>query len=98
MTRLRASFRLDGLAKLLSLEVRDGRLDDAIEAAVHDCGQIVNREPDAMISHAVLREVVGADFFGAVAAADHSFSRCRQLGFALLPLDLVQTRFEDFER
>ena len=36
-------------------------VDDLVEIAFHDVGQLVEREPDAVVGHAVLREVVGAD-------------------------------------
>ncbi len=43
--------------------------------------ELVQRQPDAVVGHAVLREVVGADLLAAVAGADHAAA----LGAELLP-------------
>ena len=51
-----------------------------------------------MVGDAVLRKVVGANLLRAIAASDHPFARGGQLGFALLPLDVVEARLQDFER
>src|SRR5205085_9344431 len=69
-----------------------------VEIAVHDGRQVVHGQSDAVIGHAVVREVVGADLFAAVAAANHAFARRGELGFALLALDVVEARFEDLQR
>src|SRR5690606_8228629 len=45
--------------------------------------ELVQRQADAVVGHPALREVVGADAFGAVAAADHRLAR---LGFGALGL------------
>src|SRR5262245_4041411 len=55
--------------------MRHERFNQAIQIAFDDGGQIVNRDFDAVIGDAVLREVVSADAFVAFAGAD--------LGFAL---------------
>ncbi len=47
--------------------MRDETVNERGEFAVHDFGQLVERQADAVIGDAVLREIVGADFFGAVA-------------------------------
>src|SRR6478735_6833340 len=55
----------------LLLEVRPlQRLDDRVEVALHHRRQVVEREPDAVVRDAVLREIVGADAFAAAAGAD----------------------------
>jgi len=46
------------------------RPDQFPEIAVDHAVQIVKRQADAMIGHAVLREIVGADFFFAPAGTD----------------------------
>ena len=46
------------------------RLDHAVQVAVQHTLQITQRQADAVIGHAVLREVVGAYLFAAVTAAD----------------------------
>jgi len=44
----------------------------------------VQRQADAVIGYAVLREIVGADFFGAVAGFDLSTAFGGERGLALL--------------
>src|SRR5258706_164057 len=56
------------LGRLRSLQ-RRGHL---VEVAVEDELQLVERQVDAVVSDAPLREVVGADAVAAVAAADQS--------------------------
>ena len=46
------------------------RLDHAVQVAVQHTLQIAQCQADAVIGHAVLREVVGAYLFAAVTAAD----------------------------
>src|SRR5438309_1550187 len=45
-------------------------IDDRVELAVHHLLDAVHRDSDAVIGHAVLREVVGADLLRAVTRAD----------------------------
>ena len=47
--------------------IRDRRIDDLIQIAVHDLVQIMDRQANAVVRAAVLREVVGADLFAPVA-------------------------------
>src|SRR5258706_8117311 len=54
--------------------VRDERLDHGVEVALDEVREIVERDFNAMIGHAVLREIVGADFFTALAGADLLFA------------------------
>src|ERR1041384_4815128 len=44
--------------------------DQLIQVAFHDGGQVLDGEVDAVVGDTVLGEVVGADFFAAVARAD----------------------------
>src|SRR5438045_3556195 len=46
------------------------RSDDGPELALHYLWQIVEREPDAVVRHPVLRETVSADSLTAVAGSD----------------------------
>ena len=46
----------------------DQRLDHVLECPIHDLGQLVEGEIDAMIGDAALREVVGPDTLGAMQA------------------------------
>src|SRR5271165_6535563 len=49
-------------------------------------------ETDAVIGHAVLGEVVGANFLAAVAGADHGAALCANRLLLLFEFDLVQAR------
>ena len=49
-------------------------VDNVFNIAIHNGGDVGTRIVDAMVGDAVLREVVGADFFGAVASADEGFT------------------------
>ena len=48
----------------------DESVDERSELAVHDVGELVQREADAVIGYAVLRKIVSANFFRAVAGLD----------------------------
>src|SRR6266446_2072525 len=52
----------------------------------------MERQADAVIGYAVLREIVGADFFGAVAGFDLSTAFGGERGLALLLLLFVEAR------
>ena len=52
--------------------MRDQRVKDRLEFAVHDFRELVNGESDAMIGDAVLREIVGANLLATVAGSDHA--------------------------
>ena len=54
----------------LGLEVRAEGVDHVLDVAVEHTLQVVARQADAMVCQAILREVVGADLFRALAAAD----------------------------
>src|SRR6185436_18223578 len=56
--------------ELLRLVVGDQAGHDLVEVAVEHFLQPVDGEPDAVVAHAGLLEVVGADLLRAVAAAD----------------------------
>ena len=49
-----------------------------VQVTVEDAIELVQRQADAMVGHPVLREIVGADAFGAVARADLAFARGRR--------------------
>ena len=66
-----SSLHLDEfLLQAFRLEVRYQRVDEGSQFAVHHFGELVQREADAMVGDAVLREIVGANFLGAVARLD----------------------------
>jgi hypothetical protein len=54
----------------LRLKMCDQRVHEGAELAVHHFGQLMQRESDAVIGDAILRKIVGADFFRAVARLD----------------------------
>ena len=55
-------------------------VEQLLHRAAHDGVQLVQREVDPMVGHAVLREVVGADALAAVAGAHHRLARGTHLG------------------
>ena len=71
-------------------------LDESVQfVTVHHPGDIVGRRIDAVVSHARLREVVSADFFGTFAGADLRTAGSVEFALALFVLDLVEPCFED---
>src|SRR5580704_5942393 len=71
------------------------RVNDRCELAFHHLIELMKCQADAMIAHAILRKIVSADFFGAVA----SFNLPATLGgnqrVLLLLLLFVETRAEN---
>src|SRR3972149_2340662 len=63
--------------ELLGLVLGGKRAGQLGKVAIHDVLDLVQREVDAVIGHASLREIVGADALGAVAAADQALARRR---------------------
>ena len=71
------------------------RVDQSVEIAVHHAIEIIKRQTDAMIGHAVLREIVSANFFFAAAGADLA-AALGAVFFGFLALfSLQQTRTQD---
>src|SRR4051812_47977598 len=66
------------------------RVDQVVEVAVHDPRQVVDRLPDPVVGHPVLREVVGPDLVRAVTRPDHGPPRSRIRLALLLLLEVVQ--------
>src|SRR4029434_11010332 len=67
------------------------RCNELVEIAVNQAIKIMKREPDAVIRHAVLREIVGANFFFTSAGTDLAGALCTvSVGFLAL-LSLQQT-------
>ena len=54
--------------------------------------ELMQRKSDAMIGHAILREVVCADLFAAIAGPNHALALRADLRELLFELDLVQPR------
>src|SRR5215469_2972119 len=71
------------LLQPLRLIVCHERVDQGLQPAIHKLGQLVNGVPDAVVSDAVLREVIGANLLAAVTRSHH---RLALLGKGLLLL------------
>src|SRR5262249_53432266 len=80
------------LRELLGLVLGSERVDDVVELAVHDAVDLVERQVDAVVGDAALREVVGADALRAVARADQGLARRGGLRRELLLLLVLDAR------
>src|SRR6266853_1397348 len=60
--------------QLFRLVVSNECVENGLQFAVHYIRELVQSEADAVIGHAVLREIVSADLLAAVAAADLRFA------------------------
>src|SRR5258706_14129767 len=69
-------------AEALRLVGHDEGADQPIDIAVHDPRQRRQIEPDSMVRHSILGDVVGPDLVRAITAADHRPAR-DGVGFAL---------------
>src|SRR5690348_18503231 len=69
-TRPRDSSFRQFLLEALGFVVGNQAVDERTEFSVDDVGELVERQADAVIGHAILREVIGADFLGTVAGLD----------------------------
>ena len=69
---------------------------DFFQVAVHHKIQLVQGEVDAVVGHAALGVVVGADAFAAVAAADKGFAFGGFFGLGFAFLRVVQAGGKDF--
>src|ERR1019366_7266891 len=85
----RSLFRL--LLHLLALVMGDEGIEDGIHFAFHHEIELMQRQADAVIAHAILREVVGADFLAAVAGAHHALAPRAQHGLLLFEPQLIKT-------
>ena len=74
------------------------RVDDRVELAFHHQIQLVQRQADAVIGQAVLREIVSADFFAAVAGADHAAPLRADRRLLLFQLHLIEPRAQHAHR
>src|SRR3954471_4563960 len=83
------------LAALL-IGLQRGR--ELVELAGENGRDVAARELHAMVGHAVLREVVGADLLGPGAGADLRAAVGRQLGLLRRELLLVEPRAQDAHR
>src|SRR5437016_1043760 len=70
--RLRYHFSL--LFEFFCVEMGDKSVNDGLKLSVHYFAELVQGQADAMVGHAVLREVIGTDFFAAIPASHHGFA------------------------
>src|SRR5271157_1319743 len=80
------------LLQFLGLVVGGEGVENGIHLALHHEIQLMQRQADAVIRHAVLREVVGADLFAAIAGAHHAAPLRAQRRLLFLELQLVKPR------
>src|ERR1017187_1451306 len=85
----RSLFRL--LLHLLALVMRDQGVEDGIHFAFHHEIELMQRQADAVIADAILREVIGADFLAAVAGAHHALALRAQHSLLLFELQFIET-------
>ena len=71
---------------------------ELVEVALEHRVEAVHGQLDPVVGDPALREVVGADLLGALAAADLRPARRRQLLVAAAPLELEQSRTQDAQR
>src|SRR5882672_2195544 len=84
--------------ELLGLMLGEQRLRQLREVAVHDVVDLVEREPDAVIGHPPLREIVGTDALRPVARADEGFARRGFLRLLLAQLFVLDARRQHGKR
>src|SRR5687767_5529260 len=70
------------------------RLDQAFQVAVDHVRELVQRQVDAMVGHAALRKVIGADAFGTIARTDLQFARAGLRLVALFLLGRLELRLQ----
>src|SRR5688572_17041589 len=76
----------------------DQRVDDLFHFTLHDAVELVKRQVDPVIGAATLREVVGANALGAVAAADLALAGTRPLGILAAAFLIIEAGPQDLER
>src|SRR3546814_6594998 len=82
----------------LRLILGDQRVDQLVHLPLDDLGQAVERQVDPVVGHAPLREIIGADAFGAVARPDHRLARRRLGAVDLFALEIVEPRAQHLHR
>src|SRR3954452_14773642 len=60
--------------ELVRLVGHDEGVDELVDVAGEDRGQVVDRDPDPVVGHPVLRVVVRPDLLGSIACADHQLA------------------------
>src|SRR5208283_169625 len=80
------------LLQFFGLVIGGEGVEDGIHLTLHHEIQLMQREADAVIRDAVLREVVGADLFAAIAGAHHAAPLRAQRRLLFFELQLVEPR------
>src|SRR5205809_3003074 len=80
------------LLEALGLVVGTQGVHQRRELAVHDVGKLMQRQADAVIGHAILGEIVRADFFRAVAGFDLAAPLGHDGGLLLFLLHFIEAR------
>ena len=70
-------------------------IDEGSELAIHDFGELVDGQADAVIGDAVLRIIVRANFLGAVTGFDLAAALGADGGLLLFEFHFVETRAQD---
>src|SRR3989337_970326 len=70
-------------------------IDEVVDAAAEEAGQVMPRVADAVVGDAVLGEVVGADLLSALAAADLGAARIADLRLLLFAFALEEAGAQD---
>ena len=91
--RARSRF-VELLIEPLGFEMRNERIDQRPDLSVHAFGELMQREVDAMVGDTILREIVRANFFGAIAGFNLALSLCSEGGVLfLLPICVILVYF-----
>src|ERR1700734_1834970 len=80
------------LFQLLALIVVGERREQRVQPAFHYQIELVQGQADAMIGDAILREVVGADFFATIARTHHALPLGADRLLLLFEFDFVEPR------
>src|SRR5882724_2991353 len=76
--------------EFLCFEMRYQSIHEHFDLAIHHALELVQREADAMIRYAILRKVVGANFFAAVAGLDLGAALLGESRLLLLHFDFIE--------
>ncbi len=77
----------------------DQRIDDLAQPiAGQNLVEVVEREVDAVVGDATLREIVSADALGAVSLTDHLLPLCGACLIGSLALNIIKACFQQLHR
>src|SRR5215213_7227824 len=84
--------------QLLRLVMRYERVDERIEVTFHHEIELVNRQTNAMITDAIVFEVVSANLLRAITGTYHRAPLTRECVVLLLLFELLQARTQNAHR